>query len=76
MDDVMYLPLRRTLVKPMYSYYKANYGSSPVDRAIKFSINDIIHEISNEGKGLFYELRPRDVTHQRNTFIFDSKFQT
>ncbi|CAI2370377.1 unnamed protein product [Moneuplotes crassus] len=78
-DDIVYVPIRRTFIKPIYSYYYVNYGTSnlPEENKSKMGVSDVITEISNKGGSYLSELRPRDVTGDRNTFVFkENDFKT
>lgn len=52
-----------------------NHGSPhiPEEEKPKVQVSDIIQNIKSEGGDYIKELRPRDVTGDRNTFVFEGK---
>lgn len=78
MDDIMYVPLRRAFIRPITSFYAANYSSANVgDTVTKMSFKDVVSEIGEQGKELAYELTPRNVTSDDiRDFIKDNDFTT
>ena len=80
MDDIMYIPLKRAFIRPIQSYYVTNFAPQLMPGSTlesKMSINELADQLSEEGRSVFNEIRPRSVTSDSiKELINDSDYRS